>query len=64
MVNNKKFLCIVDYHSKLPMLKATEGFSVDHLMRSCKIIFSEYGFSKKIIFDASRNSVSEKFQNF
>ena len=47
-LNNKNYLCIVDYHSKFPVIKKTEDLSTYNLMLTCKIIFSEYGLPKKI----------------
>ena len=41
-VNNKHFLCIVDYHIKFPIVKQVEGFTADNLMKTYKLIFSEY----------------------
>ena len=31
-LNNKQYLCIVDYHSKLPIIKKTEDLSADSLI--------------------------------
>ena len=39
--NNKNYLCIVDYHSKFPVIKRLERFSVESLVNTVKIIFSE-----------------------
>ena len=33
-------------------------------MLACKIIFSEYGLSKKIMSDMGRNFISDKFKQF
>ena len=41
-INNKHYLCIVDYHSKFPCIKQEEGVSVDTQIKTCKIMFSEY----------------------
>ena len=35
---NKTYLCIVDYHSKLPIVKKAEDLCTDNLMLICKII--------------------------
>ena len=59
---NKKYLCIVDYHSKFPVIKKTEDLSADSLTPACKIVFSEYGLPKKIMSDTSGNFMSDKFK--
>ena len=41
-LNNKHYLCIVDYHSKFPIIKKTEDFSAESLILMCKVIFAEY----------------------
>ena len=41
--NNKNYLCIVDYHSKFPVIKRMEGLSMESLSATIKIIFAEYG---------------------
>ena len=46
---NKNYLCIVDYHSKFPVIKKMEGLSADSLILVCKVIFfSEYGQENNI----------------
>ena len=42
MLNNKTYLCIVDYHRKLPIIKLTDGLSADNLIKTCKVIFAGY----------------------
>ena len=49
---------VVDYHSKLLVVKQAEEFSVD----TCKIMFSEHGLSSKIVSGAGKNLSSEKFK--
>ena len=41
--NNKNHLCIVDYHSKFPVVKRMEGLSTENLITTAKVIFAEYG---------------------
>ena len=48
----RNYLWIVDYHSKFPVIKKTEGLSTDNLILACKIIFSKYDLPKKIMSDA------------
>ena len=62
MLNNKTYFCIVDYHSKFPVMKLMDGLSVDSVIKTCIIIFAEYTLSNKIMSDAGTNFVSEKFQ--
>ena len=40
------------YLSKFPILMLTQGLSADHQIKSCKIVFAEYGLPKKIMSDA------------
>ena len=63
-LNNKHYLCIVDYHSKFPIIKKAEDLSADSLILTCKVIFSEYGIPKKLISDSVGNFVSDKFKTF
>ena len=63
-LNNKKYLCIVEYHSKFPIVKKAEDISADSLKLACKVIFSEYGLPKKIISDAGGNFISDNFKQF
>ena len=58
------FPCIVDYHSKCPVIKKMEDLSADSLILTCKIIFSEYGLVMKIMSGADGNFISDKFQRF
>ena len=51
MLHIKNYLCIVDYHSKFPVIKKMEDLSADSLILTCKIIFAEFGLPKKIILD-------------
>ena len=54
-LNNKYYLCVVDYHSKFPIIKKAEDLSADSLILTCKIIFADYGIPKK-------NNVRHKWQ--
>ena len=63
-LNNKQYLCIVDYHSKFLIIKKTEDLSADSLILTCKIICAEYGILKKIMSDSGGNFVSGKFKTF
>ena len=63
-INNKNYLCIVDYHSKFLAIKLVTGFSTYNLIKMCNIIFVEYGMLSKIVSVVGTNSVSENFQDF
>ena len=62
--NNKNYLCIVDYHSKFPIIKRLEGLSAESLITTTKVIFAEYGIPQKLMSDDGTNFVSEKFWQF
>ena len=36
-INDKHYLCIVDCHSKFPVVKQVEGNSADNLVKKCNI---------------------------
>ena len=59
-LNNKHYLCVVDYHSKFPIITKTEH----SLILTCKIIFAEYRIPKKIMSDSGGNFISDKFKTF
>ena len=40
--NNKNDLCIIDHHSKFPVIKRMEGLSTEGLITTTKVIFAEY----------------------
>ena len=61
-LNNKHYLCIVDYHSKFPVIKKTEDLSGYNLILMCNIIFAEYGLPKKIMSDSGSSFISDKFK--
>ena len=58
--NNKNYLCIVDYHSKFPLVKRLGGLSAESLITTIKVIFTEYGIPQKLMSDAGTNFVSDK----
>ena len=62
-LNNKHYLCIIDYHSKFLAIKKTD-VSVDSLTLMCKVIFVEYRLPKKIMSNTAGNFVSDKFRTF
>ena len=63
-LNNKNYLYIIDYHSKLPVIKRMEGLSAECLITTIKVIFAECGILHRLMFDAGNNFVSEKFRSF
>ena len=38
--NNKHYLCIVDHHSRFPVIKQVKDFGTDNLMKHVKLSFS------------------------
>ena len=62
--NNKNYLCIVDYHSKFPVIKKMEGLSTESLITTTKVIFAEYGIPYKLMSEAGSNFISDKFRKF
>ena len=62
-INNSNFLCVVDYHSKLPIVRKAGALSAGSLNTCCKIIFAEYEVSKKIMLNVGTNFASENFQD-
>ena len=63
-LNNKNYLCIVDYHNKFPVIKRMEGLSAESLIATAKIIFAEYGIPHRLMSDAGSDFISEKFRSF
>ena len=62
--NNKNYLCLIDYHSKFPIIKRLEGLSAENLITTTKVIFAEYGIPCRLMSDAATNFVSDKFWQF
>ena len=62
-LNNKNYLCIVNYHRKFLVVKI-KGLSVDSLILALKVVFAEYGIPKRVMSDAGSNFISEKYKNF
>ena len=62
--NSKNYVCIVDYNNKFPVIKRLEGLSVESLINTVKIIFTEYGIPQKVMSDAGTNFISDRFQQF
>ena len=63
-LNNKNYLCIVDYHSKFLVIKRMKGLSAKSLIAAVKIIFVEYSIPHRLMSDAGGNFISEKFKKF
>ena len=59
ILNNKHYLCIIDYHSKFLLIKKIDDLSADSLLIMCKVIFAEYRLPKKIISDSGGNFISD-----
>ena len=56
-LNNKNYLCIIDYHSKFPVIKSMEGLSAERLIATTKVIFAEYGIPHRLMSDTGINFV-------
>ena len=41
LLNNKHYLCIVDYHINVPIMKQVEGFIADNLIKTCTNICAD-----------------------
>ena len=46
-LNNKHYLCIVDYHSKFPIIKKAEDLSADSLILTWKLFLQSAGYQRK-----------------
>ena len=57
-------LHIVDYYSKLPVVRKTEGLLAYDLTRAAKILFMEFGFPKKMVSDTGTNFISNTHKQF
>ena len=57
-------LCIVDYYYNFPIVKKANGFSADDLIKAAKIVFAVFGLPKKIVLEAGRNVLSDRFKQF
>ena len=57
-INNNKLSYIVEYYSKLPIVKKADGLSADSLITAAKIVFMEFNLLKEIVWDAGMNFIS------
>ena len=46
-INNNNYICIVDYHSKFPIIKKIEDLLADSLILTCKVIFFRLWHTQK-----------------
>ena len=60
----KNYLCIVDYHSKFPVVKRLEGLSTENLITTAKVIFAENAIPCKLMSDIGTNFISDRFKQF
>ena len=64
LIKNKTPLCTVHYYRNFPIFKRDDSVTADGLVIAAKIVFAEFGLSKKIISDAGMNFTSEIFRQF
>ena len=57
--NNKNYLCIVDYHSKFPVVKRMDRLSADNLIAAVKVIFVEYSLPQRVLSDVGGNFIQK-----
>ena len=62
MLSNQTYICIIVHHSKLPVVKMTDGLSAVSLINMGKIIVAKYVLLRKIMSDAGTHFASERFQ--
>ena len=63
-LNNKNYLCLVDYHSKFLVVKKMDNISADSVIPAFKVVIAEYSIPKMVMSDAGGNFVAEKFKIF
>ena len=56
-INDNKLLCIVDQYSRFPIMKKADGLSAVDLIRTAKIVFTEFWPPMKIVSDEGISSV-------
>ena len=64
MIHSKTLPCIVDYQSKLPIVKKANSLSADNLVQMTKLIFAEYRHLKTFVSDVGTNFTCEMFKHF
>ena len=63
-LNKKIYSCIVDYHSKFPLVKELPDNSVHSLKEAFKDIISEHRISRELVIDGGTNFTPDEFQKF
>ena len=58
-IRNNTLFCIVDYYSKVPVVKKTDDLSPDSLIGEVKIVFAEFWLPRQIVLDAAINFISQ-----
>ena len=58
-IKSNALLYIVDYYSKLPVIKKPNGLSADNLIRAVKIVIAEFGLPKETVSDVGTNFISD-----
>ena len=63
-LNNKNYLCIIDYYSKFPVIKGMDGLSAESLITRVKVIFVEYSIPCSLMSDTGTNFCFREIQKF
>ena len=63
MINGKTLLCIVDHHSKFPIVKKVNRLLADDLVQMTKLVFAEYCLLKKTASDVGTYFPARTFQD-
>ena len=63
-LDKKIYLCVVDHHSKFPIVKELLDNSMHSLKEAFKDIISEHGIFGELVSDAGTNFTSDEFPKF
>ena len=63
-MNNSTLLYIIDYYSRFSSVKQVHGLLAGDIIRTAKIVFSEFGLPKEVSSDMGMNFISDKFRQF
>ena len=63
-LDKKTYLCVVDYHSKFPLVKVLPDNSAHSLKEAFKDIISEHRLFRELVSEAGANFISDELQKF